>query len=327
MARSEKWKSALFVVGLIVLGVALGAAGFVLLEKSSPSDPAPQELAKALMNLGVVVILGSLLKLLLDEYRKGAEHREEERAFRQELLQALRSIFDQVELARVLIESHRSAKTYGECIRDKIIPAKISLYDIKRTLADASDSIEGETATDLRAWMHFMIAYLHQLVDEYASEYREIANQQAYQEAVAARSRRLFAESFPEGGNASSRRDALRGVPDQLSAAEPTIPPALTMVWQRIEALPRLADFRSNESPTAYQALFLRPYECCKAKLKSRGKHVERGGMLPHWEEIRKGLSGGEGVPEDLVAYLVERLAIERFGAWGAPTQAPANPA
>ena len=52
--------------------------------------------------------------------------KDEIRDFKRDNLNRLRAVFDQVELSKILIQSHRSAKTYSERIKGAIMPSVIT---------------------------------------------------------------------------------------------------------------------------------------------------------------------------------------------------------
>lgn len=78
------------------------------------------------------------------------ERKEKRNIFRQKMQGILQSIHDDVELARVLVKSHKSAKTYGEQIRSRIMPSLISLKDVKRRLYYIEDNELEENLPILR---------------------------------------------------------------------------------------------------------------------------------------------------------------------------------
>ena len=91
----------------------------------------------------MTAIISGFIKYFFDQYQlKQADMREQlvkeeaektkQKEFRQETLNHLRKIFDLVDTARLLIEAHKSEKTYCEQMRLALIPSIVSLYDIKR---------------------------------------------------------------------------------------------------------------------------------------------------------------------------------------------------
>lgn len=168
--------------------IFLSAAIFIYSKENPPKWQ--EELAKALMGLAMTAIIGGFIKFLFDQYKEKEEQikkdkdAEDEKKLRKkefslEMLNHLRKAFDAVDGARLLIEAHKSAKTYGEKMRENIIPVIVSLYDIKRSLVDSVDMIEdADKLKSLRINIHYMIAYLQALADEYKETYPDISNWQ-----------------------------------------------------------------------------------------------------------------------------------------------------
>lgn len=79
------------------------------------SDP---ELRK-LVNAGAITLffggfLGGMLKVLIDEVVAAKQRREDAAEFVANVLADLKSVYDQVARAKILIPAHKSVKTYGD---------------------------------------------------------------------------------------------------------------------------------------------------------------------------------------------------------------------
>src|SRR5438128_10688595 len=81
----------------------------------------PDELRKALYAGAVTLffagLLGGMLKVLLDDVAAAKRKREDAATFVINVLADLKSVYDRVARARVLIPAHKSVKTYGEEMR------------------------------------------------------------------------------------------------------------------------------------------------------------------------------------------------------------------
>lgn len=118
------------------------------------------KIADFLMNVGETIVgtvligggLGGIFNFIFEEQKQEEEavkdrlksmqeNREKRKHFRQDIKGRLQEVHDNVELARVLIKSHRSGRTYGEQIRSRIMPANIALQDLKRQLGE----LDGDT--------------------------------------------------------------------------------------------------------------------------------------------------------------------------------------
>jgi hypothetical protein len=137
------------------------------------------EIIKSLLTLTVGLILGGVLKLVTDGYAESRKERDERYARFDALIADMHANHDRMETARLLIAAHRSAKTYGERMRE-VIDAHVVLLKIARTRglgvikADKRDS-------DCIEWM---LGYLLALQQEYERRYKEVSNLQKYDEAV-----------------------------------------------------------------------------------------------------------------------------------------------
>jgi hypothetical protein len=242
------------------------------------------ELAKAMMGLAMTAIIGGFIKFLFDQNQKREEEikenkeKEEEikakqkekedetkrkqNEFRNETLNRLRKIFDDVDGARLLIEAHKSAKTYGDKMRDAIIPSVVALYDIKRSLADSINMMDSEKIRQLRLNMHYMIAYLQALANEYKNEYCEISNIQFYEEEWKKQLRDKFIKQlFDEHKQTVFPNNFFAGIDIHK-------PPM--QAWEKIEQLPLMGKFIVDDYASLYRKLFVDFYEYSKRILKEQ---------------------------------------------------------
>ena len=97
----------------------------------------PDELRKALYAGAVTLffagLLGGMLKVLLDDVAAAKRKREDAATFVINVLADLKSVYDRVARARVLIPAHKSVKTYGEEMRG-LIEARVQLRNVTRAL-------------------------------------------------------------------------------------------------------------------------------------------------------------------------------------------------
>jgi hypothetical protein len=224
------------------------------------------EVAKSLMALAMSAIIGAFIKLAFDEKSKRDLQQKKVMEFRGELLNRLRSVFDKVDSSRLLIEAHKSARTYGEQIRANIIPSISSLYDIKRSLVDAKKMADKNSLAYLRISLHYMIAYLKVLSEEYKHDYLEISNLQYFQEAAKEKQKEQFKQQFERDKEASFS----------------SLPKPPDVAWQRIIASKYISDFLSDKFDAQYYKCFIDPYEYCKKILKG----TSPADQTPSWLNI-----------------------------------------
>jgi hypothetical protein len=160
-------------------------------------------------------------------------------------------VHDRAENARLLISAHKSAKTYGEQLRE-LIAAQVVLFRVKRTLDASADG--SEHVLPLAA----MIGYLTAMHDEYRREYKEVSDLQLYDQTVTGL-------RF----DAAAKRDPPRK----------DTPEASRGAWARLEdeaRFPVLTDFCHGGD--SYKMCFLAPFvTLASGLLKGRGVTVAAG--------------------------------------------------
>lgn len=230
-----------FVTAFLVVVVS---SGVTLLVARQQSD---MELRKALYGgaVGLVFagLLGGVVKLLLDESAKASQRREDAASFVRNLLADLKSVYDRVGRARILIAAHQSASTYGSEMRD-LIDARVKLRNVARALMGGAPGLSPEASAALGVDVRRMERYLETLLEEFSDRYRGISELQgAYEKRVEARN----------GAFATSGDDE----PGQIQ----------NLPWRRIVALPLLRDFL-EQTPGLYSSDFEAPLDDASAVLR-----------------------------------------------------------
>ena len=200
-------------------------------------------------------ILGGVVNFIFEEQKKEEEavmkrlknmqeSKERRKAFRADLRQRLQQAHDNVQLARILIKSHRSGKTYGEQIREHIMPANIAIQDIKNLLS----SIQGESPIkhlpELQVSLTYMSSYLSVLIEEFSEHYLDIAMLQTYQDTVASRRRDVFTDIISEAKVPAAddpRLLFLHRADKRMEKVE--LPERLALVWEAMQRLDYVWDF------------------------------------------------------------------------------------
>lgn len=271
--------------GALVFFSCIGASLYIYYTLNSIEEtqqPYWTKLADFLMDvgqtmLGTVLIgggLGGIFNFIVEEQKKEEEairerlksmheSRDKRREFRLGIKQRLQDVHDDVELARLLIRSHRSGRTYGEQIRTRIMPSHVALNDIKRQLIENSDEGLVTHAAELQVSLTYMSAYLGTLIEEFAHNYLEIANIQNYQDAVSVRMHAVFTEvveqTDPSSGKEKVSTPLLEAPTDCLEQQD--MPERIEVVWQAMERLDYVWDFIDDLRDTKGKAsLFQRFY-------------------------------------------------------------------
>lgn len=188
---------ACFFVGLTMFGIAL----FGDLDLDASKQRLLVNFGTAGLTLAFVTAVGGAFKLSLDEYKEDLKEeralRAKERdaadqqraqekaaqdadyAFYRAILDDVKSVYDAVERARLLIEAHKSAKTYGDQMRT-LPDAVITLHNIKRALRPSYGELEPLVAPKINACTRF----LKDLIFEFRDEYFEASQRQSTYEAL-----------------------------------------------------------------------------------------------------------------------------------------------
>jgi hypothetical protein len=305
-----KWIKTNLLIVLVVLGIILLVGSIALFnqqtERSAKWIP---ELAKGMMGLSFTVIFGGIIKLIFDKYQEDKKQEEKSKEFKAGILNQLRKVFDNVDGARLLIEAHKSAKTYSEEMQQSIIPSVVTLLDIKRSLVDSDTLMEEGKLLQLRLDIHYMMAYLKALANEYKDKYPSISYKQFLHEKLKERAREIFVEELV--------RDHLKDFysSEVLSSDEITqkIKNPPTWVWDSILHLQQMGFFIQDEIKLPYRKMFIEFYEHAKKILKDidSTKHPEwyQEAHLKEMLKIDKAREDGNLTEDDsLVNTLIKYL-------------------
>lgn len=188
------------------------------------------------------------------------------------ILSELKAVYDQVDRGRTLVAAHRSAKTYGDEMRN-FIQARVKLQQIVRALKIDD---RGSAVAAIQSEVQSMEGYLKLLVDEFQRHYKDISLAQSVFEM------RL--------------KNALDHVPADESK-ELVLPK--NSPWESIATLEHVRDFLKSvddcEKPRVeksnYCLRFLTPLDAASSKL--------RGALSAEFEEeplsSRKALKTEQG--------------------------------
>lgn len=290
---------------IILIGVALFfiISSLIIYAVWTPkANSVTSVLAKFLMTIGETIIgasligggIGGVVNFVFEEFKKeeeerkerlkdAQENREKQKIFRKEMQSKLQIAHDHVELARVLIKSHKSGKTYGEQIRDYIMPSLIALKDVKRGLSDVEEKRLRKNLDCLQVSLTYMIAYLSVLLAEFEMNYLKLSNLQNYQDAMANKMRTLFseiAESKKEGDiSLEKKQHFLDSAEDLFNETE--VPSNIEVVWKAMEELDYLWDFIDelrNEKGvrSMYYKYFLKHYFHCNKIIKTKDSDTNK---------------------------------------------------
>jgi hypothetical protein len=178
--KIAKWTRDHPVVSSLAL-VAVSVCIAVLIASQLTGKPR-ETLESAAIALVFVALIGGLVKIFLDDFQRAREKRTEQARFVAAMLADLKSVYDRVERARIVISAHKSAKTYGDEMRD-LIDARVQLRNVERALEAGTSGISHEREEGIRSSVQAMEQYLATLTDEFESQYKEISDEQRVHEA------------------------------------------------------------------------------------------------------------------------------------------------
>jgi hypothetical protein len=220
--------------------VGAGAGSAVLLAPWVDADVA-RLLYGAAVALVFTAFLGGLVKLLMDDAAAVRKRQENAAEFVVNVLADLKDVYDRVGRARIVIPAHRSAKTYGEEMRD-IIDARVKLLNVIRAVTQRADGVSPAVLRHVAARAGEMEGYLAEITSEFKENYKRVSDLQAAYEAA----------RKPDGGTP----------PGPWRADQPSPDP-----WAALQLLPRLAEL--VDGGARWRGSFVTPLERATGALRA----------------------------------------------------------
>jgi hypothetical protein len=235
----------------VVIGELVGWVAYFLTKSSDPV--LAKGLADGALTLFFGALLGGVVKVLVEDFDLQRASRTADAEFINNVLADLKDVYDQVERAKTLIAAHRSAKTYGDVMRELIINSRVKLLNVLRAIDNdpRGSLIVGEIRTEVQS----MKEYLDQIVTQFQSDYKEKADLQRVYEAQIERAldkaedavaRTVLEKNEPWAGIAR-----LAAMTDWLAPAAQGAAPPTTYQSDFVEKL----DSASKKLRTALKAL------------------------------------------------------------------------
>jgi hypothetical protein len=150
--------------GLVVVAIFLGLVAWRLFEESSP-DTFGRALAGLLLQLALIVVLGTVIKLIVDSYADRRARLEREQQERIELLRRMRAQHVKVAFAQRLVLAHQSGKTYAEQLRVLMIVGA-ELEDLAEDVR-ATQDLFGDDQGTVISGIEEIVSYLADGSTEY----------------------------------------------------------------------------------------------------------------------------------------------------------------
>lgn len=247
--------TAIFLTASVVFGLWLAMWSIEKLAGASDAeDPTPPPLNAAQIKvisaigtagigLAVASVFGggiaTLFKLLLSDYEARREERARHRvleaerhdarqAYLRAVLDDIKSVYDTVEQARLLIEAHESALTYGNEMR-KFPQAIVTLHNVRRALLPTEGALHAQLNPSLSAATTFM--------KEMLAEFRE---------------------AYIDASRLQTRFEALKEkcIAEIKETGESDIDISQNPAWDFLEKLPELRILRDDSQFDHYERRF-----------------------------------------------------------------------
>lgn len=134
-----------------------------------------KELAKILLQLVIIGIIGVFIKHLFDQHAKEKERRSSENEFRLELIRRFLKTYREIRKTRIYLETVQSAKMYRDQMK-VIIEVRLDLSEILHEIETAGNVFKNVKM--LQGKINLMEEHLKKLISEFEYEYNLIANMQ-----------------------------------------------------------------------------------------------------------------------------------------------------
>ena len=166
------WIACAFAVGIGIWGVV-----FWMTEGGENGPRLLVSVGTSGLALAFGGVLGGVVKKLFDAWDDRKQASDAQSAYFTKLLGDFTAVYNMVERTRFLIAAHKSAKTYGERLRD-LPDAIILLHNVKRATRQGFPDLY----KDLEAPIFFATMFLKNLVTEYRDNYLRVSRLQSLDE-------------------------------------------------------------------------------------------------------------------------------------------------
>lgn len=244
-------------VVIIVAASLIALLLLAVLTNSVDGEMLWPEVARALVSILAVALIGGTVKLLLDQFVREREKRALESAFIRDSIIEAENIRGGIEQARMLIMAHRSARSYRDRMQD-IIALRIRLDSLQRNVA--ARWVHGEHADQVKAVTSRakeVDQYLNKLVCEYRDRYKPISDQQRLDEAEVDAKIGAYVALVRHAADQQSGSSQDRLQPEgshQASMPAPVRPTLRWTAWDELVKLRWLSDLMSEAGNTNYKS-------------------------------------------------------------------------
>ena len=127
-------RAILSLVKAIAIALGISLIGLLFAFHADAKSELHKQLISASLALLFGACFGGIVKMLLDQAVAEKRRRDDAAAFVANVLADLKKVYDHVERARLLIPAHRSAKTYGDEMREDVTLGVVQLRNVIRAL-------------------------------------------------------------------------------------------------------------------------------------------------------------------------------------------------
>jgi hypothetical protein len=177
--RSRVGTVATVAASMTIVVVLVGAAAFISLDDAGRRGVLGK-VAELSYQFVVVVLLGALLKKVIDEAQDWRRIRDARREQQLGVIRRLINVSHALDRTRVLVLANRSVRMWTEQMNERVILAHTELRDIRhdeRSATEAGIPLFARWATVLPE-IRKMEAYLRRLINEFASSKKGLAELQ-----------------------------------------------------------------------------------------------------------------------------------------------------
>ncbi len=151
-------------------------------------ESAKLEFLKILLQLLLLTALGTIVKIILENYNEAKkkaeielERNKEKEIERSQYFNSLRkdliNSIQNVRRSRSIIIANKSAKTYGEQMKE-IMDAKFEVSDLKEEIANSEYSIKNSLKLESKKALNGIEKYISNLIIEYRENYKDLSETQ-----------------------------------------------------------------------------------------------------------------------------------------------------
>ncbi len=237
-------KTIIILVSIIVVGLMLWAVMLKLTWEDQTPNRLLVEMGKTGATLSLITVIGGLVQWILKDVDVRRQREKEKLNFYRNVLSDFKSVYDKVEKARLLIEAHRTAKTYGEQMRE-LIDGVVILHNIKRALNPEFPKLKEE----LKPYIRGMNLFIKGLLNEYRDNYKRISVLQEIDE---------------------KRKTILKEERAKHSKLDITSNDIPSGAWEQMKILPKLGALRDDRKFREYDSHFLKYLDKASAILRER---------------------------------------------------------